>query len=211
MINLPWRRRGAAAPKASAPKDETPARFRRTVFAGPTGKPLDLLMPPPYDLSGPRQEEDRAKVERLVGSLKPNAVDAGSREVLVNLINELTEQSLAELKAQRDERHAIGRVLVGMAAEELTRRRHRFDVDATAASHAGAALGLAYEALTGRKADERILAGPSASSRERLESGVGAVDLRLEDPPQQAPDRIELHLDDPADPSDRNEHHDDHR
>jgi hypothetical protein len=174
MSLLPWAGRRPSGGRLS----------RRAVFARLPDKPLDLLKPPPYELSARRQQDDRAQVEGLIDSLKPNGLDANSREVLFNLVNALAEQALAELDAERDERHAIGRVLVGMASEELTRRRHRFDADATAAHHAAAALALAYEAMTGRNASEYLPAGPTGTTWERLESGVGAIDLRLDDPPR---------------------------
>src|SRR5918994_5372598 len=88
----------------------TPGAARRMAFAGPTDKPLDLLMPPPYEMVPERERQDRARVEQLVEKLKPNAVDAGSREVLFNYVNALADQSLAELEAARDERQAVGRV-----------------------------------------------------------------------------------------------------
>jgi hypothetical protein len=166
-------------------------------------------MPPPYDMSPDRQIEDRQQIDRRVESLKPNAVDAGSRKVLFNFVNALAEQALAELEAERDERLAIGRVLVGMAAEELTRRRSRFDADSVAASHAAATLALAFEDLTGRKATERLPAGPPGTTRDRLESGVGAIDLRLADPPETTYDEVDLRLSDLTDPPGEEEHGDD--
>jgi len=79
---------------------------------------LDLITSHPYDMSVDQQERNRAEIRELITSLQPGALDAGSREVLNNLINARTDAALAELDAARDERQAVADLLVGLAAEE---------------------------------------------------------------------------------------------
>jgi hypothetical protein len=155
---------------------------RRAVFARPPAQPLDLVKPPLYEQPEEWMTRARAEVERIIGALKPNALDAGSREVLNNLINAWAEQALADLDAARDDRRAIARVLVGMADQEVARHKPRFDADMARASHARAALADAFEVLTGRKATEHVPVAPSRTGDDPLQSTVGAIDLRLDGP-----------------------------
>jgi hypothetical protein len=155
---------------------------RRAMFARPPAQPLDLVKPPLYEQQEQWMTRARAQVEQMINALKPKALDAGSREVLNNLINAWAEQALAELDAARDDRRAIARMLIGMADQEVARRKPRFDADIARVSHARAALADAFEALTGRKATEHVPVAPSRTGDDPLQSTVGAIDLRLDGP-----------------------------
>jgi hypothetical protein len=116
-----------------------------------------------------------------VAALAPNAVDAGSREALFNLVNGRIDRRLARLDAGRAERRAISRVLLGMAAEELVRRKTRLDADWARADQARTALALAFAELTGRAPTDYELAASNAMRGAQLRSTVGRVDLGLDD------------------------------
>ncbi|MFY1637653.1 hypothetical protein ACN27F_31005 [Solwaraspora sp. WMMB335] len=161
---------------------DTARAVRRPAFASRGGTPLDLLVPPAYERPEHQLDADRARVRELIGSLQQGALDAGSRQVLANLINELGEQSLAELDVARDERRAVGRVLLGMAAEELVRRWERLKSAAVRASHAETALALAFEELTGHSPADRVDAQPNPFSAEARRSAIGPIDLGLHGP-----------------------------
>jgi hypothetical protein len=121
-------------------------------------------------------------VHQLIESLKPNALDAGTREVVHNFINARVLRSLKEIESLRTERLAIARVLVGMANEEVARRHPGYEVDFARVSHARTALADAYEKLTGRPAAEFVAAAPPQAGDGPKHSTVGAIDLHLSDP-----------------------------
>src|SRR5690348_14499881 len=91
--------------------------------------PPDRMTPPAYDLSPGHQEQAKAEIAELIERLRPGALDAGSREVLNNLINARTDAQLAELDAARDERKAVVDNLVALAAEQVARYKPRYDAD----------------------------------------------------------------------------------
>jgi hypothetical protein len=188
-------------------------RGRGGLYAARPAEPLELQKPPDYELSDRWREEARQEVERLIDSLKPGALDAGSREVLHNLINARIDRALATLDAERDDRIAIGRVLVRMASAEVARRKPVYEADSARSSHAAAAVAVTFEALTGKRATDYLPAGPARAGEGPLSSTVGAIDLRLDDPVldrhggelYSTVDGIELHLDDPDHRSRRGE------
>ena len=154
----------------------------RVTFAGAPTHPLDLVKPPDYELDETWRDATRSEVDTLINSLKPNALDAGTREVVHNFINARVLRSLKEIESLRAERRAIARMLVGMANEEVSRRVPRYEVDFARASHARTALADAYEKLTGRPAAEFLAAAPDRAGGRPLHSTVGGIDLHLDDP-----------------------------
>jgi hypothetical protein len=154
----------------------------RATFAGPPTHPLDLVKPPDYELDESWRDTTRAEVGNLIDSLKPNALDAGTREVVHNFINARVLRSLKEIESLRAERRAIARMLVGMANEEVSRRVPGYEVDFALASHARTAVADAYEKLTGRSAAEFLAAAPDRPGGRPLHSTVGGIDLHLDDP-----------------------------
>jgi hypothetical protein len=128
-------------------------------------------------MSPGRQERARAEVVELIGCLQPNALDAGSREVLNNLINARTDAELAELDAARDERQAVDDNLVALAAEQVARYKPRYDADLARVGQTGSALAAAYEALTGRTPTEFVPPRPRRAGNGPIESTLGPIDL----------------------------------
>jgi hypothetical protein len=153
-----------------------PWRRRQRVFSrGVTGE-LDLEMAPPYDLRPPRQDADRARVEDLVAGLA-GGLDAGSREVLNNLINDLTDQAVAELRLERDNRQAVNDILEGLARQEVARHKPRYDADLARVRQAGVALAVTFEELTGLRLDDIEPPRQPPVGRQPLESTLGPVDV----------------------------------
>jgi hypothetical protein len=137
----------------------------------------DRVTPPTYDMSPGRQEQARAEIAELVGRLQPGALDAGSREVLNNLINARTDAELAELDAARDERLAVVDNLVALAAEQVARYKPRYDADLARVGQTGSALAATYEALTGRVPTELVQPRPRRAGDGPIESTLGPIDL----------------------------------
>jgi hypothetical protein len=156
--------------------------MKRATFAPLPSEPLDLLKPPVYEIPEEWWDQARSDVEQMINRLRPDALDAGSREVLHNFINARVAQALADLKAARDDRVAIAKVLVGMASEEVARRAPRYEADLARTSHARTALAVAFEALTGRPAVEYVAVAPAPADDGTLYSTVPAIDLRLTNP-----------------------------
>jgi hypothetical protein len=136
---------------------------------------LDLEMPPPYD-SAQGQARDRQQVESLIAMLQ-GGLDAGSREVLNNLVNDQAEQAIAELRVERDNRQAINDILEGLAREEVARRKPRYDADLALVHQAGVALAVTFKELTGLDLEEISPPRPSPVDKPTLESTVGPVDV----------------------------------
>ena len=143
---------------------------------GPGQDPVRITAPT-YDMSPGRHEQARAEIAELVGRLQPGALDAGSREVLNNLINAWTDGQLAELDAARDERLAVVDGLIASAAEQVARYKPRYDADLARVGQTGSALAASYEALTGRKPSEFILPRPPRVNDEPIQSTLGPIDL----------------------------------
>ncbi|MFY1659710.1 hypothetical protein [Micromonospora sp. WMMD1274] len=180
-----------------------PGRRNKVFFAGAPDHPLDLVKPPGYELDESWRAEIRAQVLQRIESLKPGAIDAGTREVVHNYINAQVQQSLKAVEGMRDERRAIARVLVGIADEEVARRKPRFDVDFARACHAIAAAAIAFEKLTGRPATDYLAAAPERAGDRPLYSTVGRIDLGLDEPaaaPDERPARSDPDLHLTADP-----------
>jgi hypothetical protein len=151
---------------------------RRSPFTRGMRRDLDLLKAPLYDMSDTEQQKAIRRIEDLLRRLQPGAIDAGSREVLTNLINSWAYQNLARLDSDRDERQAVGEILLGPALEELARRKARYDADCTRLLVAEEALRVTFEELSGKE-----LSGlrPWRIPREApstLRSGLGPADLR---------------------------------
>src|ERR1700761_8923924 len=115
---------------------------------------LDILMPPPYDDSDANQRQARQRVEELIGRLQPGGLDGNSRDVLNNLINAWMDQELARLDSHHDERRAVVEMLIGLAREEVARRKHRWEADYARAQLARQTLAIAYRQLTGEELDD---------------------------------------------------------
>jgi hypothetical protein len=112
---------------------------------------LDIARPAPHDMSDAGQARARARIEALVDRLAPRAIDAGSREVLNNLINAWMDQESARVSSHHLEQTAVSAMLIGAAREEVARRRHRYEADYARAQHACRTLAVTYQQLTGRE------------------------------------------------------------
>jgi hypothetical protein len=112
---------------------------------------LDIAMPAPHDMSDAGQAQARARIESLVSRLQPRAIDAGSREVLNNLINAWMDQASARVNHHHIEQAAVSAALIGRAREEVARRRPQYEADYSRAQHAGRTLAVTYQQLTGRE------------------------------------------------------------
>jgi hypothetical protein len=150
--------------------------WRRRAFSEADHGGLDLQMPPPYDLRPVSQDGERRRVEQLIASLQ-GGLDAGSREVLNNLVNDLTDQAIAELRLDRDNRQAVHDILEGLARAQVARHKPRYDADLARVRQAGATLGVTFQDLTGRPIDEVELAAPPHRQPAPIASTLGPLDL----------------------------------
>jgi hypothetical protein len=186
---------------------------RRDPFSRVARGDLDILMPPQHDVSDSRQIAARERIEVLVSRLRPGGLDAGSREVLNNMINALADQEVARLLAERDERQSVGEILIGLAKKQVARRRPRYDADLTRMQHAHEALAVTFRALTGRELDQLRTPFPRKVDGDPVGSSFGPVDItddweRSGAAAADEPDSADVpgsagfaDLDDPADPA----------
>jgi hypothetical protein len=123
---------------------------------------LDIARRAPHDMSDAEQAQARARIEALIERLQPQAIDAGSREVLNNLINAWMDQASARVNRHHLEQTAVSAMLIGLAREEVTRRRPRYEADYARAQHAFRTLAVTYQQLTGRT-DLGASPGPGAA------------------------------------------------
>ena len=135
------------------------------------------MAPPPYAMSRAAQQEARQRVEHLIARLQPGGLDDNNRDVLNNLINAWTDQQLAELDAERDQRQAYVDAMVGQAAEQVARYKPRYEADVARVTQATAVLAMMYEELTGRQATEHIPPRPRRTDDLPIESTLGPVDI----------------------------------
>ena len=133
-------------------------------------------MPPPYDLRPASQDAERLRVEQLIASLQ-GGLDAGSREVLNNLVNDLTDQAVAQLRLERDNHQAVHDILEGLARAEVARHKPRYDADLARVRQAGATLAVTFQDLTGSLIDEVELPPPPRTESGPIASTLGPVDL----------------------------------
>lgn len=166
---------------------------RRDPFTRAARGDLDIIMVPPYDVSETLRVEARAEVESLVARLLPNAVDAYSGEALHNLVNARADQLVARLDAERDDRKAIGEALIGIAKQEVAKRKDRYDADVVLVQYARQALDLAFQELTGRTQVGPFVRLPDRPDDRGVGSTFAGVDVSPEwksreatDPPTDA-------------------------
>ncbi|MGX7826033.1 hypothetical protein ACTG9Q_13160 [Actinokineospora sp. 24-640] len=166
---------------------------RAESLARVVGGELDLIMPPPYDTSETEPAAGRQRVEELIGRLTPNGLDAGSRDVLNNVINDWADAAVARLDSERDERQAVGDVLIGLAREEVARRKPLYDRDLTRALHYREALEAAFVALTGKNTATLLEPAPDRFADHPLRSTLGdmADDSQRDD---EAPLTLSTHI-----------------
>lgn len=150
---------------------------RHDPFTRATRDDLDIMMPPPYDMSAERRQAHRAQIEDLVRRLQPKGLDAGSLDVLGNFVNALAAQSVAELDAERDERQAVGEVLIGLAREELARREPGYLADLARVAQTHEALEVTFKALTGKNTAELRGIMPRRLTEGPIRSTLGPIDL----------------------------------
>jgi hypothetical protein len=136
---------------------------------------LDIARPAPHDMSDAEQARARARIEDLVGRLQPRAIDAGSREVLNNLINSWMDQANARVNGHHIEQTAVSAMLIGLAREEVTRRRSRYEADYARAQHACRTLAVTYQRLTGREMTDLPSPHPAHVDEQVLASTLGAM------------------------------------
>jgi hypothetical protein len=154
-----------------------PGKPRRNAPGTGPGQELERITPPTYDMSIGRHEQARAEIAALIDRLQPGGLDAGSREVLNNLINAWTDGQLAELDAARDERLAAVDSLIAHAAEQVARYKPRYDADLARVGQTGSALASSYQALTGRPPSEFVPPRPPRVNDEPIQSTLGPIDL----------------------------------
>jgi len=136
---------------------------------------LDITMPTPHDMSDAEQGRARARIEDLVGQLQPRAIDAGSREVLNNLINAWMDQASARGRRHQLEQTAVSAMLIGLAREEVARRRPRYEADYNRAQHACRTLAVTYQQLTGRELTDLPSPHPARIDDPVISSTLGAT------------------------------------
>lgn len=136
---------------------------------------LDIVMPPPYDMSDTGQRQAREQVEKLVRQLQPGGLDGNSGEVLNNLINAWMDQEIARLGSYRDERRAVSGMLIGLAREEVARRKQRYEADYARSQHARQALAIAFRELTGTELTELQSPHPPHIDDGPLRSTLGPI------------------------------------
>jgi hypothetical protein len=136
---------------------------------------LDIAMPAPHDMSDAGQAEARARIESLVSRLQPRGIDAGSREVLNNLINAWMDQASARVNHHHIEQAAVSAMLIGRAREEVTRLRPRYEADYARAQHACRTLAVTYQQLTGREMTDLPSPHPAHVDTKLVASTLGAT------------------------------------
>lgn len=137
---------------------------------------LGILMPPPYDMSDADLQQGQQEVEDLLAKLQPDSLDAGSREVLFNFVNDWLDVALARLDGERDERQAVGDVLVGLARTEVARLKPAYDSDLTRCLHTREALEAAFRDLTGKETKHLLDSAPVRFDHRQVGSTLGAVE-----------------------------------
>jgi hypothetical protein len=136
---------------------------------------LDIARPAPHDMSDAGQARARARIEALVDRLQPRAIDAGSREVLNNLINAWMDQEGARVSSHHIEQTAVSAMLIGAAREEVARRRHRYEADYARAQHACRTLAVTYQQLTGRELNDLPSPHPALVDEKVIASTLGVT------------------------------------
>ncbi len=90
--------------------------------------------------------------------------------MLNNLVNDLTDQAVAELRLERDNRMAHHDILEGLARREVARRQPRYEADLARVQRAQTALAQAFQQVTGEELAPR-------PARATVASPLGPVDL----------------------------------
>ncbi|SDH52896.1 hypothetical protein SAMN05216553_12631 [Lentzea fradiae] len=137
---------------------------------------LGLLMPPPYDMSDEELERGRQEVDDLMSRLQPGGLDAGSREVLFNLINDWLDVAVARLDGERDERQAVAEILIGLARTEVARIKPLYDSKLTRCLHTREALDAAFRDLTGKETKQLEDSAPIRFDQRKVGSTLGQVE-----------------------------------
>ncbi|MGI9004469.1 MAG: hypothetical protein ACR2GH_22935 [Pseudonocardia sp.] len=139
---------------------------------------LDLVMSPPYDMdmSETIRTELRGEVEALVARLLPNAVDAYSGDVLDDWLDARADQIVARLDSEQEERQAVGEALIGLARQEVARRKARYDADLTRLQQAQEALEVAREQLTSKRGIGPFTPSLALADSSPIASTLGRVD-----------------------------------
>lgn len=152
-------------------RNRHPAPFTRV-----GNQDLDLIKPPQYEISPLlSHEQARIRVKELVDSIG-DGLDAGSRDVLNNLINAWTDEGLAELDSHRDERKAVADALVGLAAEQVARYEPPYLADLAKVEHTAAALLMTYGELTGEAPRKFVPPSQPRDLARPIESTVGSIE-----------------------------------
>jgi hypothetical protein len=154
-----------------------PDARRRDPFTRAKHGDLDIVMPPPYDMTDHGQRQARQRVEEMIRELQPGGLDGNSRDVLNNLINAWMDQEIARVRGHRDEREAVGIMLTGLAREEIARRRQRYEADYARAQHDRQALAIAFRELTGAELADLGSPHPDHRPGGPLRSTLGPADL----------------------------------
>ncbi len=158
-------------------------RFRsRDPFTRPAGGDLDILSSPRYD-SPDEKEHDRirraleAEVDERLSDLLPGAVDAYTGDALHAWIDARERQLVARLDAEREERQAVSEALIGLAKEELARRRGSFEAARSRLDHAREARDVTRRALTGKDQLGPFEPGMSTLDPHDVRSTLGPIHL----------------------------------
>jgi hypothetical protein len=95
--------------------------------------------------------------------------------VLNNLINSWMDQASARVNGHHIEQTAVSAMLIGLAREEVTRRRSRYEADYARAQHACRTLAVTYRQLTGREMTDLPSPHPAHVDEQVLASTLGAM------------------------------------
>lgn len=137
---------------------------------------LGLLMPPPYDMSDEELKQGKQEVDDLLSLLQPGGLDAGSREVLFNFINDWLDVAVARLDGERDERQAVVEILIGLARTEVARIKPLYDSKLTHCLHTREALEAAFRDLTGKETKQLTDSAPIRFDQRKVGSTLGQVE-----------------------------------
>ncbi|TDP92920.1 hypothetical protein [Labedaea rhizosphaerae] len=168
MIAVPSRRRFTGwLPKRRKKPDD--------VYARATSGELDIMQLPPYASVEDARRRGIEDVEEQLKGLRPDGLDAGSRDVLSDLVDAWLAAEIALLEPIHDERQAVATVLVGLAEQDLARQKPRYEADLARVLHAREALDAAAEALTGTRTEHLRTRWPARTDGGGTVSSLGGT------------------------------------
>lgn len=137
---------------------------------------MDLLSTNGYDMSSTGLDQLRTDVDALVDRLRPGAVDAYSEEVLDAWLGARELALFAQLDGEREERQAVAEALIGIARQEVARRKSSYEADLTRLREAREALEVTRWQLTGSREVGPFAESPNPIDVPFVGSTLGPVD-----------------------------------